>query len=120
MKYASITLFDKDTKISGVENEEAYAAGSVPKLAPFTDEAPKLEFEDLKASMTAADSAAATSDSINDITKRIALVQAAAMYRDAQYSTAGRKFLLGLSLHNSCRVYYEVAKSYIDVNGSEA
>ena len=77
-----------------------------------------LEFEKLKAEARRKAKAMGPDEKIA-MPERMAAVHASALFRDASYAAAGRKFMLGLALETRLRALYDGARLYVNTGGDE-
>ncbi len=92
-----------------LNNIDAYVKGKVFPLPVETANSFEAYTNELKGQFTAANEAL-TDTTLQDAKLRAELVYTTAIYRDSLYYLAGRKRLLGLSVNNSYRETYQIAK----------
>lgn len=113
MKATGLSELKVAIRESGMQ-DLAKALDGVVSEPLFSEEFANLRFPELTAAYTAKDSAA-TSDLSNKL-KRVELIYAMALLRDAQYAYSGRKFMLALGEQDSFRLLYEGAKLFADAS----
>lgn len=111
MNFDGTTVLTQSAKEQGLSQLERYAAGSQKLLTPFWEQSTDADFSKLSAAADAADGEANRDPS--DPALRVKLAFAMAVFRDAEYGMAGRKFLKDLSIHSANRHLYESGKTAV-------
>lgn len=99
------------TRESGMKASEQALKG-VSVTPAFAEGFEDKSFSELEDEVTAKDNAAST-DLLN-ARKRMELIYAMAMFRDAKYTHAGRKFMMALGANSEFRLLYEGQKIHSD------
>lgn len=110
MRADGISSMDPATREIGFTEVETFLDGIVEPL--FTEEFKNMNFSELVKDVNDKD-LAATQDPTN-MRKRMELIYAMALLRDAVYSHSGSKFMKALGANDLFRLLYEGGKVYMD------